>query len=634
MLQAIKGKTGTWVLRIFAVLLIISFGAWGINDMIVGGGLSTDVATVGSTKITGREFNERFRQEMNRLRQVLGPQLDSAQARQLGIADTALDSLINRRVLALEAQDLGIIVGDDQIKQAILKEASFKNSLGEFDKVVFQQVLARNGLNESQFIHGLRGDLIQSHLTGIIAAGSTPPNYLADQLYKHRNEKRIAEMVVVTRASAAEPPNPTDGQLREFHKKNAAIFTAPELRDVSAIYLDPEKQAEQLKPAEERLRDEYESRLSSMSVPERRQIRQILAKDEKTAQRVVERLKSGAKFADVAGSETGQKGDATRLGLLQFNDLPKALAEVAFKLTENGTSAPVKTAFGWHILLVEKIEAGKTPTFEDTRAALTRDVAREMAVDILVKLANKLEDALAGGAQLEEAGTTLNSPIRKFTGIDVAGQNIEGAPVKNLPKDAQFLETAFATELGQTSDLLETAGGGYFILRVDNIHEPKLKLFAKVRADVEKSWKINYRDEAAKKRATEILDQVKGGATLQSVARKNSLSVAVSKEFTRFNQPQESNISPTLAAELFRGRRGGAAMARTQSGFAVAQLKDIRPASPGTDKKGFDELRGQLASAIGNDIMSQFNTALKTRHPVKIDRGAIDRLFNNTDGRR
>jgi hypothetical protein len=155
-----------------------------------------------------------------------------------------------------------------------------------------------------------------------------------------------------------------------------------------------------------------------------------------------------------------------------------------------------------------------------------------------------------------------------------------------------------------------------------------------VRAEVERSWKINHRDEAAKKRATKILDQVKAGDTLQSVARKAGLSVAVSKEFTRFNQQRGSNISPTLAAELFRARRGGAAMARTQTGYAVAQLKDIRIASPGADKKGLDELRGQLASAIGNDLMSQFNTALKSRHPVSIDRGAIDRLFNIQDVRR
>lgn len=634
MLQAIKGKTGTWVLRIFAVLLIISFGAWGINDMIIGGGLPTEVAQVGSTKITATEFNERFRQEMNRLRSILGQPLNSAQARQLGIADNALNGLINRRVLALEADDLGILVGDDQVKQAILKEASFRNTLGEFDKVIYQQALARNGLNEARFVAGLRGDLIQSHLTGIITAGATPPRYLADQLYKYRNEKRIAELVLIPRASAAAPPKPTDAQLREFHKKNAAIFTAPELRDVSTIYLDPAKQAAELEPSEDRLRDEYESRLSTMSVPERRQIRQILARDEKTARRVVDRLKGGAKFADVARGETGQKADATSLGLLQFNDLPKDLAEVAFKLPENGTSEAVETAFGWHILLVEKIEPGKTPTFEETREALSEDVAREMAVDILVKLANTLEDALAGGADLKEAGATLNFPVGRFTGIDVSGKNIDGAPVKNLPNSAQFLESAFATELGRTSDLVETAEGGYFILHVDRIREPELKPFEKVRADVARSWKINHRDEAAKKRANKILDQVKAGASLQSIAKKAGLTVAVSKEFTRFTQPRGSNISPTLAAELFRARRGGAAMARTQTGYAVAQLKDIRMASPGADKKGIDELRDQLASAIGADIRSQFNTALKSLHPVSIDRGAIDRLFNIQDLRR
>lgn len=634
MLQALKGRTGTWVLRIFAVLLIISFGAWGINDMIIGGGLSTDVATVGGTKITAREFNERFRQEMSRLRAILGPQVDSAQARQLGIADNALNGLINRRVLALEAHDLGIIVGDDQIKQAILKETAFQNALGKFDKVVYQQALSRNGLNEQRFVQGLRGDLIQDHLTGIITAGSTPPTYLADQLYKHRNEKRIAELVVITRAASPAPPQPTDSGLREFHKKNAAIFTAPELRDVSVIYLDPVKQAEELSPSEDRLRDEYENRLSSLSVPERRLIRQILAKDEKTAQRVIERLKGGAKFADVAESETGQKGDATKLGLMTVNDLPKELAQVAFKLAENSPSEAVKTAFGYHVLLVEKIEAGKTPSFEDTRKELTKDVAREMAVDTLVRIANKLEDQLAGGARLEEAGAALDFPVAKFTGMDVSGQNGDGIQLKNLPRGAEFLETAFASETGQTSDLVETSDGGYFILRLDAIHEPKLKPFEKVRAEVARSWKINNRDEAAKKRATKILDQIKGGASLASVAKKNRLSVTVSKEFTRFEQPRGSNISPSLAAELFRKQRGGVAMARTQSGYAVAQLKDIRMAAPGADKKGMDALRDQLTTAIGNDLRTQFNTALKSRHPVSIDRGAMERLFNNTDGRR
>jgi peptidyl-prolyl cis-trans isomerase D len=629
MLQSIKSKTGTWVLRIFAVLLIISFGAWGVNDMITGGGLPTDVAQVGNTKITANEFNERFRQEMNRLRSVLGPEVDSAQARQLGIADGALERLINRRVLMLEARDLGIVVGDDQIKQAIRGQAAFQNTVGRFDRLVYQQTLARNGLSEGRFVEDLRSDLVQDHLTGIIPAGSTPPGFLTDQLYRYRNEKRVAELVEITRASVAEPPAPTDGQLREFHEKNAAIFTAPEQRDISAIYLDPAKMAEEIKPSEERLREEYENRLSSMSVPERRELRQILSKDENAARRVAERLRSGANFADVALSEAGMKPEATKLGLLQFDELPEKLAKIAFELPKNGISDPVRTALGWHVMMVEKIQPTTKPTFEESRDQIAKSVARELAVDALVKLANKVEDSLAGGAQIEETGSALNFPVIKIARIDASGRNASGVRAPNLPNSARFVETAFATENGQSSDLVETADGGYFILRVDRVYDPKLKPFEEIRAEVRKAWRINQRDEATQKRAKQILDQLKSGATLQSIARKSGLKLSVSKPFTRFKQAPGSKISPSLAAELSRLSRGGAAMSRTRSGYAVAQLREIRAANPAADKKGVDELRQQLASAIGNDILSQFNTALKSRHPVTIDRGAMDRLFNN-----
>ena len=101
MLQAMKGKIGTFILKIFAVLLIISFGAWGIGDMITGQGLPTDVADVGDTKISANQFQENFRVRLSELRRQFGQQLDSQQARQMGFADMTLDRLISLRLLQL-----------------------------------------------------------------------------------------------------------------------------------------------------------------------------------------------------------------------------------------------------------------------------------------------------------------------------------------------------------------------------------------------------------------------------------------------------------------------------------------------------------------------------------------------------
>lgn len=628
MLQAIKGKAMSWVIRVFAVLLIISFGAWGVGDMITGGGLPTEVAEVGETKISAREFNRTFREEMERSRRILGAQLDSQQARQLGLADAALDGLIDRRLISLEAEDLGLLVGDDQIRQQVRAQAAFRNQMGQFDNGVYRQVLQRNGLTEQRYIDGLRGDLTRSHLTGVIDAGSVAPVLLAEQLYRYRNETRVAELVVVTRASSPTPPSPGDADLRAYHRDNAGAFTAPEMRDITALHLDPAKLAEEIRPSAGQIKDAYDDRLSSLSIPERRRMRQILARDEAMARRAIDRLRTGTTVSKVAKELAGQDDATTRLGLVIYNDLPRALAEAAFKLAENKPSEPIETPLGWHVLVAEKIEPGKTPTLGEVREKIAKELARELAVDGLIKLANQLEDNLAGGGTLEQAAAELNARIIRLRGIDATGRTPDGKIAEDLPKAPQFLETAFTVETSQTSDLSDTPDGGYFILRVDTVTPPALRPFETVRGDIAKAWTVSRRDAAAREKADEILSAVKAGAALTAEAAQRKLTVTTSKPFTRFGRTAGSRVPPALVARLFRVDKGGAAMTPSNDGYAVAQVKTITAANPAIDKPGYDQLRSGLRAAMANDLLDQFSMALRQSYPVSIDRGAVDRLFN------
>lgn len=628
MMQAIMNKAASWIVRILAVLLILSFAAWGIGDMITGGGLPTDVAEIGDVKITARQFNRAFRREMDRMRAVFGPQLDSDQARQLGADAAALGGLIQRQLLALAGADLGLEVGDNQIRQQIQQEAAFRNSLGQFDQQAFQSAIAQQGYSEASYVEELRRQILRSHLIGVIASGATVPSRLADLVYRHRNQKRIAVVVEIPRASMAEMGAPDEVALRQYHSANAAEFTAPELRDVTAISLSPEDLAAEIKPSEERIRDEYESRLASLSVPERRLLSQVLTADEATAKRVAEALRQGRPLADAAKDIAGQDEAATRLGKVRFADLPRELAEVAFKLGENSPSDPVQTPLGWHVLLVEKIEAGKTPSFEDVRATLTAELGREMAVDALVGLANQVEDTLAGGAALEEAASQLNVRLIRLRGIDGSGRDVTGTRAKDLPSGRAFLETAFATEEGQTGNLVDTADGGYFILRVDRIEAPTLRPFDTVRHKVVAAWKRARRDDASRDQAKKLVARVEGGETLATAAAHFGMKVTASKPFTRFDGAARPLVSAALSAELFKVKMGATVMAPTANGYAVGRVKDIQPAYPAADKKGFDEVRDGLRAGISADVLSQYGAALRRRHPVSVDQGALDRLFN------
>jgi len=137
----------------------------------------------------------------------------------------------------------------------------------------------------------------------------------------------------------------------------------------------------------------------------------------------------------------------------------------------------VRSPVGWHILLVDRVEPGRTPSFAETRAKIREDLAREQAVDAVVKLANQVEDTLAGGATLEEAARQVNAKLLRFRSVEQSGRSADGDPEDGLLVLRRFLQAAFETNATEVSDLIETSLGGYFLVRVDRVVPPALEPF-------------------------------------------------------------------------------------------------------------------------------------------------------------
>ena len=109
LLESMKKGVGKYVMIFLASLLILSFAVWGIGDMAGVISNPNEVATVGGTKITQREFQEQFRREMDRIRTRVA-NIDAEQARNLGVADATVNGLVSRRLIGLQAADLGLLI--------------------------------------------------------------------------------------------------------------------------------------------------------------------------------------------------------------------------------------------------------------------------------------------------------------------------------------------------------------------------------------------------------------------------------------------------------------------------------------------------------------------------------------------
>src|SRR5260221_2214062 len=359
MLQAIRSKAGSLVVKILFALLIVSFGVWGIGEIFrERSPAETTVASVGDIKIQADELQTAVRREIDRMNRMLGGNFTIEQAKQIGLIDTLLDRMVSADLLDLEERRLRLLVDDQVVRDAIVANPTFHNSTGAFDRNLFTNILAANQLTEDRYVGLLRRDIARGNLTGAVAGGAVAPVALVEPLFRTRNEKRVADTVLVASAKVTGIAEPSEAELQDFYAKHEDVFRAPEYRGITAVILKPEDIAAGIEVPESKLRDEYQARLDEFQTPDRRQLEQILVADEAKAKEVETQLASGKDFATVAKEVAEQDSETVKLGWVTRDELPPERVEPTFALKEGEAGKPAQSPLGWHIIKITGVEIG------------------------------------------------------------------------------------------------------------------------------------------------------------------------------------------------------------------------------------------------------------------------------------
>jgi len=629
MLQSMRRSAKSWVMVVLFGLLILSFAVWGIGDILRPGVSGTaGLATVGGTKITFDQFRRQLTRTIEVQRQRLGVTLTFRQAYQLGLANQVIQNMINEELLALGAKDVGVAVSNELVAREIRADRSFRNRFDEFDRAIFVRALGQAQLTEAGYVEARRREIARGQITGVIAANQTLPRSLVERLFRYQNEKRVADIVVIADSAVKSVPEPGAAAIAAYHKKNAKTFTAPELRQIAAIVLAPADVAAAIEVSDTDLRRAYNERSAEFLSKERRTVDQILFTDEATAKKAHAALKAGSSFDKVAKEIAKQEAGPLSLGTVDQAGLPlKVLGDAAFRLKAGGYSAPVKSDLGWHILRVTKIEKTKTKPFDAVKAKLKADIQKERAGDRMVKLTNQIEDELGSGATLEEAAKKHDLKVVKYAALDRQGNDGDGGKIKGLLTAPEFLSRVFELDEGEDSGMVETRSGASFVVRIDKITKPALRPLAKVRDKVVAAIKKDSRRAEATKRAKVILEKLKGGFTLATVAKKEKLTLRTTKPFVRDGRAAGADVPGALVTKLFKARRGQALMEQGKNGVVLAALKNIQEANPSADSAGMKRLNETLARGMSVDLLTALSGALKDRHSVDIDQDAFKQFF-------
>jgi peptidyl-prolyl cis-trans isomerase D len=627
MLQFIRSKAGTFAVRLLFVFLIASFGIWGIGDFLRQTPGDAIALTVGADNIPTQQVQTELRRSLDRARQMFGGTLDMEQARALGLTQHTVDDMISKSVLDQEARRLNITIGDQEALSAVTKEPIFRGPGGGFDRLTFINTLAANHLSESAYLALVRANIRRGTLADVARNGADAPKTLIDTLYKIRDERRVADWVFLPESSVVAVPAPDDAALQTYYDAHHDAFTAPEYRGVTALILRNQDVASDTPITEDQIKDAYQQRLGDFtSKIEKRHVLQILLPDEATANAASAALSSGKSFEDVAKSIAKQDASTIDLGTIAATELPKEIADVAFAAKDGDVTAPVKSALGWHILKIAGIEAGGVKTLDEVHQTLEADLRKEAAGDALYKLSTRVEDAIAGGADLSAIAQQFNLKPLDIAAIDETGKDAAGKPVADLPAPAEpILRTIFETSPGQVSGLEEIPdAGGFYVVKVESATPPTLKPLDQVKDQVKAAWLKEQRASKLAEQAKSIVDGVKIDMPLAKLAAARKLAVQTTKPFDRANARGEAPLPPQLVAQLFTLQPGGTVNAATPDGQYIAELKEIQAADPNTDVGAVAQLSKQLDDQMKNELLTEFGLALRQRYPVTIHQAVLD----------
>jgi peptidyl-prolyl cis-trans isomerase D len=628
MLQAIRSRAGGIIVKALFGLLILSFGFWGLytrSPFFEDKSPQAVVATVGDRDIHAETVQAALQPALERLRAQFGGTLDPAQVKQLGVLDSIVGQIIDRELLDQEAAHLQLDLSDDVIRTAIMSNPAFVGPDGKFNRDQFNQVLAANRLTEEGLVARLRQEIPRGDLLQAMTAGVVVPRPVIDAVYRYRKETRVADVVAVPLGAAGNIPAPTDDDLTKFYQAHQDMFRAAEYRNFTLASLKTSELEDGIKISDERLKSAYEERKDDFALPEERDVQQILAPTEEKAKAVEAALSGGEDFQKAATEIAGQDASTIDLGLVKADDLPKPLADAAFNLTIDKPSEPIKDELGWHILRVVKIQPPQASSFDQAKDELTKQLIGEEAADHLDKIANEADDALAGGASLDNVAKKYGLKLTTVDNTDISGRDLDGKLIV-MPVDIkEVLKTAFDTDANDTSRITSAGDDAIFAVHVNKIVAPQVKPLGDVKDHVIAAWQAEQKQDAVKKTASDIAAAVTSGTPLAQAASAKGLSVTTSPPLPR--RPEGATPVPAaVIAKLFSAKVGDTVTAEDAGGAYVAQLKEIKI----PDKVPDDQAKA-LTTELGNssryDMVGELTEALKKRFPVTIHHDALDRLF-------
>ncbi|HEY6721100.1 MAG TPA: SurA N-terminal domain-containing protein [Burkholderiales bacterium] len=620
------------IMQVVLALVALPFAFWGVDSYQRVMSRAGEVAEVGGQKITEQEFSEAMRQQQERLRGMLGRNFDPALLDSPAIRRELLDGMISQRLLMQHAARNHLTVSNETLAEMIMAIPAFQVE-GKFSRERYDAMLLNERMSPDAFDAALRRDLVVQQLSSALADSGLASKVSARRFAQLRAQQReVAEHVVAADMRNAHSKIAPDS-IRAFYDSNPSRFQVPEEVEVEYLALTTDALLASEQIGTDEIKGYYDSNISKYGEPEQRRASHILislksgasdedkAKVRERAARILAQVRnSPGSFAEVAKKNSDDPGSASKggdLGFFSRGMMVRPFEEAAFRLKPNAISDLVESDFGFHIIKITGVKAGKTKSLEEVRPEIERDLKKQRAgrryaeaAEVFSNLVYEQSDSLKAAAE------RFKLAIQRAQGVTRQAASV---PVLNNPKLLAALFSDDSIKNRRNTEAIETAAGTLVSARVVNHKPSSQRPFDEVKGEIAKELAQQEALAMARKQGAERLEALKKG---DASAATFGASRLVSRD-------DPKDLSPEALSQVFRAdasKLPAYAGVESKNGYVIYRVSRVVDVQP--DETRERSVQSELGRAGGAQEFKSFLEGLRADASVEVNTAALEKKNN------
>lgn len=578
-----EGSQGP-VAKTILVVIILSFALAGVGSYLGGSNVAVAVL-VNDQEISQSNVEQAYQNERARLQEQYGEQFDLLASNPnfaQQVRAQATQGLISEALIAQAIDEMGLRVGDEQIKTEIRGMAEFQLD-GKFNNEQYLAMLRRANYTPAQFSLSLKSDLARRQLLQMLVGSEFVLPTEVDIANSLQAQQRVAKVLTVTANDFNNADSVTDEEINAYYQENSQLFQSAEQVSVNYVLLDGTSLSDQVTVTDAEIEAYYDTHQSEYQRAERRKVAHILVQGvneeaKLKAQAILTELNNGADFATLATEKSDDTYSAKNNGELDWFEsgvMDPAFDKASFALTKDApVSELVESAFGYHVIKLIDIESNEALPLDEVKGRAQLALQNEKTNELYYELHQSLSEvAFESPDNLEEAAGAVSTKVETsaFFSADNAPQVLENSVVLKTVFDQNFREE------GMNSELIELSDNQAIVVRVNDYQEAAVKPLSEVTAQIKDQLTVQKSQQLANEYIDTLMAKLENNESIEAQLAEKNLSFSADLTFARYSREYDYQVIQALfkLAKPAEGEITRQSVTASTGDFAIIELSEI-----------------------------------------------------------